>query len=125
LRDPAGVPQSARLDSAAGVAIAEPDRPGRWFADLTGPAGKATEQFTANVDPVESDLHLLSADEMSQRLGGRTVLTDTDIHTLARGGGRASRQARLDWPLALAAALLLIGESYLANRFYRSVGKEG
>jgi hypothetical protein len=76
-----------------------------------------------NVDPVESDLRLLSYDELRQRLGGRTLVSAADPQTLLRGGGRALRLARLDWPLALAATLLLIGESFLANRFYRQAGK--
>jgi hypothetical protein len=123
LRDPAGVAQKARVDPASGVAVVEPDRPGRWYADLAGPAGKATQPFTVNVDPVESDLRLLSYDELRQRLGGRTLVSAADPQTLLRGGGRALRLARLDWPLALAATLLLIGESFLANRFYRQAGK--
>lgn len=124
VRDPAGVAQHGRVDPAASAAILEPDRPGRWRAELSGPAGKVSEQFTVNVDPSESDLRLLSYDQMSEFLGGRSVIAATDAQAIRRGGSGASRHIRLDWPLALAAALILIGESFLANRFYRQSGEE-
>ncbi len=123
VRDPLGVEQAAQIDERAGAAIITPAHVGNWRADLVGKESHEVQEFTVNLDPAEMDLRRLSIEEISAQAGGRTILPDAKLNKpeVNKSGGEI--RTRLDWPLGVLAALLLIGESFLANRFYKGQGK--
>ena len=119
VRDALGIEQPAGIDPGDGSVRFEPARPGHWRIELAGRSGRRTELLCVNVEPAESDLQLLEAGELARRLSPHPVLAGPRAGDVAHPAGAGPRRVPLDWPLALAAAALLIAESSLANRFYR------
>ena len=120
-RSPRGNELAVQVTDREGRHVAQYDQgaePG--FYEMKGDAPVPTV-VAVNVDPKESDVKVLSAERLSDRLAGLPV------HVLTTGEEmvpaiRESRVGRELWRMLMLAGLLVLAlEAYLAHRFSRSL----
>lgn len=109
---------SARV-SPAGAVDLHLDELGPWTVSFTGQNGQAEVGFSVNADPAESDLSRVDPNVLIDTFGGDRLLITTDIEEAQRRQLTVSQRLDLLTPLLLALLVLLIAESYFANRFYK------
>ncbi len=123
-----GGPGEVVVETPAGAReVADPRGDGRLFAvrergfyvvrPLGGGSGDAVT-IPVNVDPGESDLAAVDADEVAGAAAGRAG-EQRAAGALALSSAERERRQALWWYLVLAALLLLLGESVIANRLSR------
>ena len=109
---------------ASGVLRLAAEQIGPWTVTFQGPDANAVTGFSVNAPDVESELTSLSAEEVQARFGAAAVEVIADPSQ--RAAAREARREPLDLtlPLVLAVLAALVGEAFLANRFYRQPGPE-
>ncbi len=111
-------PASAPV-SPAGTVDLRLDELGPWTVSFTGQNGQAEVGFSVNADPAESDLSRVDPNALIDTFGGDRLLITSDVEEAQRRQLSVSQRLDLLTPLLLALLVLLIGESYFANRFYK------
>ena len=120
LRKPDSRAELPLVYSPAQQALTIPaDRLGHWTVRFA--AGGAAEQrgFSVNADFTESDLTAVAAEELHKVFPPDSLVIASDLSELTRRRRKVSRPLDLAVPLLLVLLVLLIGESFFANRFYR------
>jgi hypothetical protein len=106
---PSGAKQTFETDGELLFEVTE-----RGFYQVRPVAGGPSEDSTiaANVDPAESDLRQLDAEELVAAITGSGGTTEAGEGT----GSRPESASRAWWYVLLAVTLLLVGESLFSNR---------
>lgn len=121
---PEGPDRPVSIDTRTGLITLTPDQVGHWSVYLAAGGAGRTMYFAVNTPAEESDLSLLTPQQIQQLFppGDLTIARSADrLH--AASGQRLSEYGLL-LPIGLLVAGLLIGESFLSNRFYRRPGKQ-
>ncbi len=113
--------QPLAIDPASRSVRLHPDAIGHWTVRFTTAQQRIERGFSVNLDPAESSMDRLDADQIIMLLGWQDVRFSTDAGLTGRGGGPRTRHLGA-WIL-LALFALLVVESWFANRFYRSAGQ--
>ena len=119
VRPPSGQDRLATIDRRSGRITLTPRQVGHWRVVFSVPNKTATLGFAVNPPAAESDLSLLTAEQIAARLSPRKVVVGQTAEQLRPTAVGRGRRVDLLWLAALAAALLLVFESLLSNRFYR------
>ncbi|MFP4356390.1 MAG: BatA domain-containing protein [Phycisphaerae bacterium] len=105
------------IDPATRQVTLRPDVVGHWVVEFVT-AGQTIERgFSVNLDPAESDLQRLEAARIVDLFPPGLVRFGADATLAAAEGGRYRRDLTV-WVL-LVLLVLLVGEPFFANRFYR------
>jgi len=101
-----------------GVAILA-DRIGHWDVQFTAAGQRISGGFSVNADPAESDLTPADADKVKALFPPGRVVIASDLAQVGALRGAAAGPLDLAGPVLLILLVLLVGESFFANRFYR------
>jgi hypothetical protein len=96
------------------------DRVGHWRVRFAGSNGSRVRGFSVNPEAGESDLRALTSEDLAARLAGRDLQVVRSPEELTDEGSSARTVDLVTAVLALL-LVLMIGESFFANRFYRRV----
>jgi hypothetical protein len=110
--------QPLAIDPASRSVRLQPDAIGHWTVRFTTAQRRIERGFSVNLDPAESRMNRLDADQLVALLGWQNVRFATDGGLTGAGGG--TRIRHLGAWILLSLFVLLIVESWFANRFYRS-----
>ena len=94
--------------------------PGHWNVEFVSGDERERRGFSVNTAPSESNLSGADEQRLAEAVGKDNLLIVSDLAELDRHRKRVAQPLDLTAPLLLAALALLIGESYFANRFYRT-----
>lgn len=95
------------------------DRPGAYRARFTRGDLYAGRGFSVNVSPAESDMRSIEPDKLSAMFPSDALVVARDATAVRRAWRGEELALDLTIPLLLALVLLMTGESFFANRFYR------
>ena len=109
----------AAADAAGRTVTVPADTPGPW--DLRFTCGDLHESrgFSANTSPLESDMTAADPAKLEAMFPPDRMVVAGDIDAIRRAWQRGQMPLDLTVPLLLALVVLMTGESYFANRFYR------
>jgi len=96
------------------------DRLGHWTVQFAEGADRVARGFSVNVEADESDLTPVTAEELAVAFPPGQLLIASSVEDLARLRRTIRQPLDLAVPILLAVLALLIGESFFANRFYRT-----
>jgi len=95
------------------------DRLGHWTVEFTEGDTRLRRGFSVNADFAESDLTPVGAEDLRKILPADRLVVARDLAHLAERRRRVTQALDLAVPILLALLLLMTGESFFANRFYR------
>ncbi len=106
------------------IAVTATQWPGHYRIQSGGSRDGLDQGFSVNVPSELSDLDRIAPEELKEIFGEREFLTARNEQELVRiqGQGRVGRE--LFGLLIVLAAIVLAGEHFLANRFYRTPSSE-
>ncbi len=106
------------------IVVTAAEWPGHYRIQSGGTRGGVDRGFSVNVPLESSDLSRIDAEELQEIFGERAFLTARNQEELVRiqGQGRVGRE--LFGFLIVLAAMVLAGEHFLANRFYRTASSK-
>lgn len=106
------------------IGITATEWPGQYRIQSGGTRDGIDQGFSVNIPLEDSDLQRIDREELKTIFGDHEFLTARNEQELVRvqGQGRVGRE--LFGLLMVLAALVLGGEHFLANRFYRSTSEE-
>ncbi|MCG3180522.1 MAG: hypothetical protein BIFFINMI_02884 [Phycisphaerae bacterium] len=112
---------SLTVGATTGKAALHTQYTGVWEVDFQGANGATRPViYAVNADPHEYDLVKIDADQIAAGFPRDRFILVQDPSDLERGQARArSSQEEIGALVGLALLLLLIGESFFSNRFYR------
>lgn len=102
------------------IGVTATEWPGQYRIQSGGSRDGLDQGFSVNVPLEMSDLERINEEELKQIFGEREFLTARNEQELVRVQGRGRVGRELFGLLMVIAALILGGEHFLANRFYRS-----
>lgn len=95
------------------------DLPGHWTVTFTEGPGRVERGFSVNGDPAESDLTPADPEELARHFPPGRLTIATDLGGLVDRRRTVAQPLDLVPPILLGLLILLMGESFFANRFYR------
>jgi hypothetical protein len=120
VQPPTGQQRPVAIDRHSGRISLVADQVGHWRVLASAGERRDTIGFAANAPAAESDLSLLTAEQIAAYLPAGAVVGRSPEELAKPQVGQAQETA-LHWPLGLLAVALLLAESFLANRFHRQV----
>lgn len=118
-------PQTVVLDGRRRTVTVSADRLGHWNVEFVSGDHRVLRGFSVNAGTAESNLSGADEEKLIAAIGARNILIVSDLAELDRHQRRVGQPLDLAGPLLLVAMALLIGESFFANRFYRTVADSG
>lgn len=119
VQPPGGPERPVAVDRRTGQIALRPNQAGHWRVRLAPGSAEQTLGFAVSAPAAESDLTLLSAEQIADLLAPLPVTVAATAEQIKPVAEAETTAHDLLPPLALLAAGLLIAESFLANRFYR------
>ena len=95
------------------------DRLGHWTVEFTEGQTRLRRGFSVNADFGESDLAAVDADDLREILPADRLVLASDLADLVERRRTVTEALDLAIPILLVLLLLMTGESFFANRFYR------
>ncbi|MFP4054108.1 MAG: BatA domain-containing protein [Phycisphaerae bacterium] len=92
---------------------------GHWDVQLTGTDAQRTVGFSVNAPARESDLAAIDANDVGTYLPGASVQVVSTPEELVEQQRMVHKNLDLVAPILLALLVLMTGEAYFANRFYK------
>jgi len=108
-----------RPDPAGRTVTVKTDRPGPWTLRFTHDRKHQTRGFSTNTSPAESDMRQADKAGVKAMFPPDKVVFAKDMDEIRYAWQRSDVALDLTVPLLLALILLMTGESFFANRFYR------
>ena len=95
------------------------DSLGHYVVSFAEGENRQSVGFSVNADPRESDLTPADPKKLKTMFPADSLLIVRDLSEIARRRRKTTRSLDLTLPLLLGVLVLLTGESFFANRFYR------
>jgi len=112
------------LDLASRSVLLQADRLGHWTVRFTEADRQVQRGFSVNADPAESRLEP-AGNAVSALFPAEALTVASDQAELAKWIATVSQPLDLAAPILLILLVLIAGESFFANRFYRVVAAPG
>jgi len=112
-------PQAISGDAASQQVSVVAEAPGHYEVSFTQGERTVRRVFSANLDARESDLSVVSDQQLAAMFPAQQLLLARNVEELAQGRRRVTQPLHLDVPVLLALLVLMLAESLLSNRFYR------
>jgi len=109
-------------DARRGTVTFPADAPGAWTVQFAEAERRVLRGFSVNVDPAESDLTPADVEDLRLAIPSERLVVASGLADLAEHRRTVTQPLDLMVPLLLAVLVLMTGESYFANRFYRTDG---
>jgi hypothetical protein len=95
------------------------DRLGHWTVQFAEGANRLQKGFSVNCDFAESDLTPIDGEDLREVIPRDQLVIASDLKDLAERRRTVTQPLDLAVPLLLVLLVLMMGESFFANRFYR------
>lgn len=95
------------------------DRLGHWTVEFAEADRRLRRGFSVNADSGESDLATVDVEDLQEVLPADQLVVASDMADLAQRRRTVTQALDLAAPILLVLLLLMTGESFFANRFYR------